>query len=57
MWPCIGQILHRWGKRSTVNPLHRWEIMEGQWQRWGWLTVKLGPGEERLEETELGLAV
>lgn len=40
-----------------MNPLHRWEIVEGQWQRWGWLTVKLGPGEERLEETELGLAV
>lgn len=30
-----------------MNPFHRWEITEGQWQRWGWLTVKLGPGEER----------
>lgn len=35
VWSCVGQILHRWGKRITVNPLHRWEIMEDQWQRWG----------------------
>lgn len=57
VWPCVGQITSQMGEEEHCEPTSQMGDNGGSVAEVGLADCKAGPGEERLEETELGLAV